>query len=478
MSLGAASRQAPNRSVESADELSNVPTGSLVDGDRGFVATDDSEWILLKASTDALSADVVPSHESEGGTYAGRWVRAGVVQSLSQQATWYIDTTNGNDANDGATFATALKTVSEWKARTGPVITVAAMDVYILGAVTEAVNFDQELRSAKVTIHGYTADADAVRETATITAVTAFNRAANTYQAIQTDVALTPATYALALARTVDAGNNTIMGWIIAALGGNVYDYNGIEDDSANYAPATSPPVVGATVEILTTGAFTGAVNISPKFTGSGSWLCFQDLFFIGATTLNAPEAPFQLADWSYASIVFRCCMFFLSHRVARSDAEYLNCKFTAGPVVSDASSLNILYGCGAGLNSCEASVVRYREDFYLIPGEEAINIDADSLVELYTIAAYASAYASPIVTLGEIGAKLAIRGAVYGDIDTGAVWEQEIAGTSVVYDTTASWPPSIAHGANDYIILGAGDVWASLPQIVASSLTGAFALA
>lgn len=54
--------------------LSAVPTGALRDGMLGYVEADASHWFLRKSSTAALSAGVIASGGSSGGTLAGRWL--------------------------------------------------------------------------------------------------------------------------------------------------------------------------------------------------------------------------------------------------------------------------------------------------------------------------------------------------------------------------------------------------------------------
>lgn len=108
-------------SLTNADNLQTVPVFNLPDGFVVWVIGELAFYRLDKLSGATLSSpDIVSAF---GGPTTARWFRLALSPTLNpalQQAAWFVDSVSGNDANDGKTSGTALKTIGEIMKRWGP----------------------------------------------------------------------------------------------------------------------------------------------------------------------------------------------------------------------------------------------------------------------------------------------------------------------------------------------------------------------
>lgn len=121
--------------VETVAELQAIDTTILDDGATVVVASLVEVYVLRKGSVaPADGVNIVAPDQS-----AGRWLRSSTASSAvyGAQTVWYLDPVNGDDANDGLTQSTAIKTRKELAQRlTSPtVITGSALTVNVLNDV-------------------------------------------------------------------------------------------------------------------------------------------------------------------------------------------------------------------------------------------------------------------------------------------------------------------------------------------------------
>jgi hypothetical protein len=123
------------------------------------------------------SQDISPKLPAVGDSLTfqsrGGWTPTGTVVA---QPVWYFDAVNGNDANDGLTATTALRTGAEYTRRTGPSpIFDQVVDFYVLRSMPELAI------TGRVTVNGFPRvhGVPSVLHAGSLSAVTVRNPSAN-----------------------------------------------------------------------------------------------------------------------------------------------------------------------------------------------------------------------------------------------------------------------------------------------------------
>jgi hypothetical protein len=147
------------------DALDQVDTSSMVDHARCFVtdlpANATYEW-------DAASSALVDGFNVlSGTTVTGRWLLLSISSGARfvTQASWYVDATNGDDANGGTSWDDALQTQPELGRRCSGFFdpSLANVAVYLRGDFAEAVSLQAVFANvaAVMTIQGEMSEAHA-----------------------------------------------------------------------------------------------------------------------------------------------------------------------------------------------------------------------------------------------------------------------------------------------------------------------------
>lgn len=226
------------------------------------------------------------------------------------QTAWYVDPTNGSDANDGLTSGTALKTVAELSARWGKGNLLsptgantfpagATINVNLLGNVPDSdpLNIDVVLDgNVKLVFNGGVASTTAL----TVTAVTARNRATN----VPYDIT---ATGGLTVGNRVYDSTVGAYFWAVKDMGSNVFrvsepctkpSLGSLIGDANQVAIADTDTFVMQTLYTLKLGSVrVQQLRNSAGPVPFGSALFFRDLNLTGDF---APELASNTAGYVY----------------------------------------------------------------------------------------------------------------------------------------------------------------------------------
>jgi hypothetical protein len=199
--------------------------------------------------------------DGEGGPAGG--VTAGAMFGISQ-ATWFVDPINGNDANNGATQATALKTDARrqvlWGGSSTALLTQPTTVTYLSSPpATDIVNYNVAYGTgASLTILG---TKTVTNPAITLTAVTTLNRATQTPWDV-TGVGLGAADVGRLMRITAGARTGNYCGVAKDLTGGKVRispmgttDFALIASTGVAYTQVT--PIAGDIVEVFTVPTLT-----------------------------------------------------------------------------------------------------------------------------------------------------------------------------------------------------------------------------
>jgi hypothetical protein len=150
-------------SVATPTALSGFGDSRVIPGDEIYVVSEDADYVyrLPPPSLVADGKSVVKSI-----FLAGNWIQKSTGGSnlfYMQQLNWFIDPVNGNDANDGATAATALQSDAERQRRMGsyPIWSSGAYHLRYLNDLLPSDTFvlaGRRETNSQIFVHGSTVD--------------------------------------------------------------------------------------------------------------------------------------------------------------------------------------------------------------------------------------------------------------------------------------------------------------------------------
>jgi hypothetical protein len=270
----------PVDSINTLVEQLQQTDSSVEDGEIVWVRSTQCLWVYrVNSGLVANGTDVVASLYGNGV-----WVRSnmtlGATGDLLQTA-WFIDPTNGNDANDGSTLATALKTDAERQRRWGSIARIVAPTTVTYTSsppATDKVNYDvMYMEGASLTITG---TPTITNPNVSLTAVQVLDRTTSpTTRWAITGVGLGAADVARIVA--INAGPRVgAYALVLKDEGGGKVDVSPFGTlDIANAAAlangfAQVTPLVADTVDVmtfpvLTVGSFVARVGTQSNFTAA-----------------------------------------------------------------------------------------------------------------------------------------------------------------------------------------------------------------
>lgn len=158
-------------SVTTLANLAGLPDDAYKDGDFAYVQSTRATYQLDRTSAATPSSVAVDAFSGNG-----QWVFFKASTSWAGQAVWYINSTTGDDENDGETANTALETYAELRRRLsfGPTFSCV---VYVTGTSLDQIVIDEAYTvDSKIHILGV----PVVSATGTLGVVTAKSEAGNT----------------------------------------------------------------------------------------------------------------------------------------------------------------------------------------------------------------------------------------------------------------------------------------------------------
>jgi hypothetical protein len=242
----------------SASRLVDLDATDLTDGTLVFVRTVRDFFRLQKPST--LVPDNITVVAASGG---GNWLREMLSDaSWLYQATWFLNSSTGDDENDGLTSATSLRTHTElerrWSSDRSKRLEQDTV-VTITGNVDNA-------RDAVIGMSpraGFTlryVGVPTVQRAATLTAATASNPAANIQQTV-TDAAI--ANWAAHLGQRIELANGAVTGIGLAVSATEALTGYFIIPDAAGTNGSVYTPAGDEAYEVQTVPTFTRGVSVS-----------------------------------------------------------------------------------------------------------------------------------------------------------------------------------------------------------------------
>ena len=262
--------------------------------------------------------------------------------SSLNQANWYIDSVNGNDANDGLTSGTALKSHAEFSRRIGIFSTVTTYDinVYLLNDLpaSDPINVISRTSGYHLNYYGTTT----IERTGTVTGFTGKNTATNSLAQI-TDHALAPGAWTADIGKRIRITTGDSAGAAAIVLGDGSDGYSSLFSDIAitldNYFYVyTSEPSVGDTYVIeRQTFAPLGYLNFQGTTTNN-AYVHFYNLNF-DDSAINVGGAFIPIA---IGSVFFECQ--FPSVGFASPFNLMYNC-YSAGTIATQAFGVTAFFG-------------------------------------------------------------------------------------------------------------------------------------
>lgn len=463
MSLRASFGEFPSRSVANIDELSQIETGTLVDGDVAYTQDSGTTWVLLKSSSTTLGATVRPTKNSGGGVSPGRWVDQSALQAVlsASEAVWYIDATSGDDANSGTSAAAPLATFREWYARNvGDGRKIASnKTIHILSPM---LSIDDPIDLSGVTIAsgvdvqfvGALPTADA---STTVTMATDFNPATNTYQSVQSGLADVSAYVGLLV---VDPTLG-VEGWIDAD--------NGAGDFTSNFADLTDPfaftPIVPVAADVLD---FYDPLRIDyVRLFGvnveNDGKLSFYRLRIQTLSVSNCAPASGTAVNL-YGAISAASCKVINAY-VSNASIDFVGSWVSAGSV-SQGSFVDIAGGYVDAANFVVSdSTVHYQQYTYLDAAS-----GPTTCTRAKTIVDEVGAFGGGTFGIEQNSSLEFTSNRVIGNTAGSPLYSLAGAANALV---PAAFAPTVTTGAVNFTQLATNHVWADIPVVELTSLTG-----
>jgi hypothetical protein len=445
-------------------EMGGTPDDAFLDGEVAYVSSV-RRYFQIVRDDPTLAANGSAVIATFSGN--GYWVALDFQSDAwSYQPTWYIDGTNGNDENDGATSVTALRSWAEFRRRVR--LLAVSMTVYILSDLAEVVTgtFSTTLPSNILTIEGVPT------VLATSTNVTTFVNPTGNNRGTVTAGGIDFSLYVGQIARAVGTSNLLPITSNSGAVGRGGFWAAGF---------VNTKPVDGSVVEVLslpsvtTVLIYTSGVAVRVKYlrltsTSSANGYPTIDtgtLVYGSSTTPHWTGCHF--ADNVVGSLpvtLFSGCLFTKASTLSFITTGAMN-FFGGGSTsaISNAGYLSTLYfsgfGVEAGTAACAFSAGGQVSDSATAPlGVFTTNVTALSLSGAGTV--FASGGATYGASSGAGGAGVTI--------------------TNGARLSIASGTPSITGATNDFTVDGAtslvapptaGGVWAAAVDLSGAAGVG-----
>jgi hypothetical protein len=271
-------------------EMGGTPDDAFLDGEVAYVSSVRRYFQIVRQDP-----SLVANGSTIVATFSGNgfWVALD-FQSLawSYQPTWYIDSVNGNDENDGSTALTALQTWDEFTRRVS--IVAVAMTVNILAAVGQSIvgTFKPANIVASLTIQGVPTVLASSTVTTFVDPVPATNSRGT--------VTATGIDFALYLGKIARSTGTDVLLPILSnsvAVGQGGYWANGF----TNTKPANNSPLeVIDPVPVNTVQIMCNALPVQVKYLACTS-TNFQDLPIINFGAAKIPSTFFAWIGCAFA---------------------------------------------------------------------------------------------------------------------------------------------------------------------------------
>jgi hypothetical protein len=299
----------------SPTSLDGIIPFSLADGALCYVRAPDAVYRFFDASLAAHNPPSVIRPAALTAGEAGRWLLTeggNVAPSASvEQSAWFVNSTTGNDSNDGATPATALLTLAELTRRIGGGTLTLSTTITLTG------DFSAQVFALDVTIDAnvlVTVVGDLViADSGSITAVMAAAPATNTRGQITDATQSFTDKSRLKLTSGAIVGSIAYVTRVIAATNVNVSAWALLSNPLTSQLPTIGTPSIGNTYDVETLSTTIGRVQVQVH--GSGR-LVFKDLVITPATSgaHRATNDSSQLANVMFWGCRFgsaQSCLFY-----------------------------------------------------------------------------------------------------------------------------------------------------------------------
>lgn len=303
--------------LPSDDRLQDFNTLDLDDGATASVASLQAIFTFDRTST--LAADDITIIQPAIGP--GRWLRV-LVGSIrwANQATWFIDPTNGNDENLGDTAGSPLRTLDELSRRLIAQTITSSMLVTLASGNNGNLSLEVNIPSSAViiTIQGTLSST----APSAIDAVTASNPATNT-RGLITDAAtaFTDRTL-LRLTSGASAGARAWVTRVPAAGSANVTHW-ALVNPAATIDPTLVEPVAGDEFVVDSRLSTVGGLNI--RVQGPGIIL-FRELVVASSGSV----LQLKSGNNSFAGVRFYACKILTQAFIQDSDSAFISCGLDA----------------------------------------------------------------------------------------------------------------------------------------------------
>lgn len=460
-----------NKMIQFAQNLTDLSEKRGADCGDGFlcwVNTQQAYYICRKTTPPSLPvADGLTVVASLDGTCV--WLQYGIDQDVFlNQATWYIDATNGSDDNDGTSILTPLKTIGEYARRVrGGRIEVSQTVNVAFDTYSE--NIDLDLWTAEgvtVTFRG----GRTPLLSSTLTAVQDWDYATTT-QGIYTDAALPVGWAASGLLNKLIEFNDNIPGawsWVGIPTGGN--------PKAARTAPAVSPtlfdnvePPVGTSYTVYDLTTIDGTLTLNTRSDSGGQSLLMQ-YFEIAPTS-----SPYSIRQ-IHGNTQFNACSFASTSGIsiiagfltafACQHRAVVTARGGGVAVISGGRFTDLLFASTGGAVSI---------DFRTL-GEAGAGLQASTLGFLeivftdYWVGIFDSTVSRGVYAANN--ASMSLAASVWGSGNTGDYGLFVDSGCTVTYEGTQ--PPEVAGFTNDTRVGATVGAYATLPVVDTNKLAAA----
>jgi hypothetical protein len=320
--------------------LTALDDTGLSNGTRVHVATMSDDYVLNKAS--ALAVDNVSKKIIATNSGSGRWLRK-LTYSLrwTRQTTWFVDSTSGDNENDGLTSGAALKSLEEFDRRVGKEIIGESGDVTVnlLGTMVGVESPFAIFLRPRITAWNrlFIKGTRTLIDSGTITSYTA---ATNTHAGILTDTGQDFQTYVgdKQIAGTSGSINNRVA-WALGNTGTTTIDVTQFYTTGG----AGIEPSGGETYDVYTVTRIEGGLVVEPSVIQDGGQIIFQDVENWSGFQIATP--PGSTMEGGTVQLIW-CTMDFITAFSGGGSIELDGCMFNDELNVSGGTRLE-MYGAG-----------------------------------------------------------------------------------------------------------------------------------
>jgi hypothetical protein len=455
----------PIDSINTVVEMLIQTDSSVEDGEIVWVRSTQCLWIYR------VNSGYVPDGVNIVSSLYGNgvWVRTSLTlggNSLPQTA-WFIDPTLGNDANNGLTAVTALKTDAERQRRWGALAVIGATTtVTYLGSppTTDQVNYNAQVKDgAALIVKGQRT----TTKSGALTAVTVLNRGTQTPWSVTQQ--LLGVGDIGSIIRITGGARAGAYARIMKSLGGGAVRTTPFATFALSPIPLTVvTPQIGDPYEVVT---------LPTLEIGSANFTQLSNNFQVASPPANLVQFDSLLLDGNFTLGVFSS----LGIEVYFSQCLMQNLTFTGCPntafrhagggidgCVWKACSQALALACGALNNSCAAfSGGHLALDFDCLFQNSELFVEADTDVDGGFVSFFDSASADTALFVDSQGLYRSTTLASSGDL----LWGTGNAGHGAVVKSTGrivySTKPTINGGlgaGRESLVGGTDKQWGAIP--------------